>query len=189
MPNGTRLSERAYLTEHNASAGAEYVDGRIHYLPMPTPAHQRAARFLFRRLDAHLAAEGFDSQLHFMGLRVRVPDGAGGSRFREPDLALLLDADDLRQEATHWTGADFVAEIVSDDDPPRDTVRKRVEYAAAAIPEYWIVEPRPNVRTVTVLTLDGTEYREHGLFRDGDTAAGPLLPGFAVDVTACLDAR
>ena len=182
-PEGTVLSEVDYerlVTEYRT----EWVGGRLEYLPMNSDPHHSMMMFLLDAVRDHLRGAGFSPCVRPAGIGVRVPH-----RIREPDLVALLDEDDPRRTRMAWTGADFVAEIVSDDDPPRDTVRKRAEYAAAAIPEYWIVDPRPRSRTVTVLTLDGTEYREHGEFADGETAAGPLLPGFAVDVTALLDAR
>ena len=40
-----------------------------------------------------------------------------------------------------------------------------------------------------MLTLDGTEYAEHGIFARGERATSRLLPGFEVDVTAALDAQ
>ena len=79
-----------------------------------------------------------------------------------------------------------MTEVVSPDDPARDLVVKRADYAEAGIPEYWIVDPRN--KTVTVLALAGNDYVEHGAFTPGDTATSPLLPGFAVDVTALFAA-
>ena len=38
-----------------------------------------------------------------------------------------------------WLGADVVVEVVSPDDPERDTKLKRADYAEARIPEYWIL--------------------------------------------------
>ena len=38
-----------------------------------------------------------------------------------------------------------MVEVVSEDDPGRDLVTKRLEYAQAGIPEYWIVDPRKQV--------------------------------------------
>ena len=61
-----------------------------------------------------------------------------------------------------WTGADLVVEVVSPDDPSRDFVQKRGDYAEAGIPEYWIVEP--GTETITVLTLAGGTYVERGVF-------------------------
>ena len=56
------------------------------------------------------------------------------SRFREPDLVLLLNVDDLRNQNAFWLGIDLV-EIVSPDHVERDTVLKCADYAAAGIPE------------------------------------------------------
>jgi Uma2 family endonuclease len=56
----------------------------------------------------------------------------------------------------------------------------------ARIPEYWIVNPLDE--TITVLTLAGDAYAEHGVFRRGETATSALLDGFAAPVDAVFDA-
>ena len=112
-------------------------------------------------------------------MRIRV------GKFREPDLAALHDRSDPRNQNRFWLGADLVVEVVSPDDPNRDLVEKRADYAEAGVPEYWIIDPR--FESVTVLTLTGGAYAEHGAFSRGDTATSPLLDGFAVDVTALFD--
>ena len=58
--------------------------------------------------------------------------------------------------------------VVSPDDPGRDTRDKRLDYAEAGIPEYWIVNPLDE--TATVLELRGTAYAAHGVFRRGQQA-------------------
>src|SRR5205814_1403499 len=107
--------------------------------------------------------------------------------FREPDILLLRDANDPCRQNAYWRGADLVVEIVSPDDPERDTRVKRADYAAASIPECWIVNPQDE--TITVLQLTGDHYTEHSVFRRGATATSALLNGFAVAVDAVLDAR
>ena len=182
-PEGTVISEADYerlVTEFRT----EWVGGRIEYLPMNSDDHHSIMMFLLDALREHLRGAGFSPCVRPAGIGVRVPH-----RVREPDVIVLLDENDRRRTRMAWTGADLVVEIVSPDDPPRDTVRKRAEYAAAGVPEYWIVDPRPRVRAITVLALDGGDYREHGVFGEGETAASVLLPGFAADVAACLAAR
>ena len=71
-------------------------------------------------------------------------------------------------------------------DPERDTKVKRVDYADAGIPEYWIVNPLDE--TITVLTLHD-DYDEHGIFKRGEPATSVLLPGFGVGVDAVFDAE
>ena len=119
----------------------------------------------------------------FAALRLQIrPD-----KFREPDLLLLRDAADPRRQNRFWLGADLVVEVVSEDDPERDTVEKVADYAEAGIPEYWIVNPIEE--TITVLALAGAAYTAHGVFRRGERATSVLLDGFAVQVDAALDAR
>jgi Uma2 family endonuclease len=44
---------------------------------------------------------------------------------------LVLDQNDPRRQDAYWLGAGLVIEIVSPDDPERDTKVKRREYAQA----------------------------------------------------------
>ena len=159
----------------------EYTDGRVEVLPTPTERHQIILLFLYRLLYAQVQASPRDGVVVTSGLRMRVREG----KFREPDLLLLRDRSDPRRRDRFWLGADLVVEIVSPDDPARDLVVKRADYAEASIPEYWIVDPANE--TVAVLTLAGNAYVEHGVFARGDTATSPLLDGVAVDVAALFD--
>ncbi len=44
-------------------------------------------------------------------------------------------------------------------------------------------------QTITVLTLDWTSYREHGVFHRGQQATSKLLADFAVIVDEVFDAK
>ncbi len=167
------------LTDHSRRL-LEFTDGTIEVLPMPTDRHQVISRFLLFALFAFIQHTG--GMVLYAPLRIQIREG----KFREPDLLLVRDANDPRRQNRYWLGADLVVEIVSPDDPERDTKIKRAEYAKAGILEYWIVNPEDD--TITVLTLDGGSYREHGVFRRGNTADSVLLQGFTVQVDAVLDA-
>ena len=158
----------------------EFTDGRIEVLPMPTQEHQAISQFLFLALYSFV--QGIGGNVFYAPLRLRVREG----KFREPDLLLLIDADDPRSRNDYWLGADLVAEVVSPDNPDRDLIDKRKDYAEGGIPEYWIANPL--AETLTVLVLWGGEYREHGVFRPGEQAGSPRLPGFSVDVKEMFDA-
>jgi Uma2 family endonuclease len=116
-------------------------------------------------------------------LRVQIRPGV----FREPDLVLLLNADDPRRQHAFWYGADLVVEIVSPDKPERDTEEKPADYSAAGIPEYWIVNPIAD--TIAVLKLTNGRYETHGIFKRGELATSVLLNGFSITVDVVLDAR
>jgi Uma2 family endonuclease len=148
---------------------------------MPTKRHQVIVKYLLLMLNAVLDPRG--GIVLFAPLRLQVRKG----KFREPDLMAALDADDSRLQNAYWLGADLVMEVVSEDDPERDTVTKRGDYAEAGIPEYWIVNPIDE--TITVLCLEGEQYTEHGMFRRGDAATSALLESFVVEVNEVFEAR
>ncbi len=183
LPERGDWSEEDYLwlTNHTNRL-VEFSDGYIEVLPMPTDEHQRILLFLYRMLYDFIAA--YTSGIVLVApLRLRLKSG----KYREPDVIVLLSQADSRRENQYWNGADLVMEIVSPDDPDRDLVTKREEFAQIGIPEYWIVNPQK--ATITVLRLQGQSYLEYGEFERGQTAASVLLQGFAVDVGDALDAR
>ena len=180
MPPQGYWSDEQYLwLTDRTRRMVEFTDGRIEELPMPTATHQAIILFLLDVFNAYLRPRG--GFVLFAGLRVRIGEG----KFREPDVAALRDRSDPRNQDRFWLGADVVVEVVSPDDPGRDLVVKRADYAEAAIPEYWIVDAR--VETVTVLTLAGGAYVEHGVFSRGEAATSPLLDGLTIAVTAMVD--
>ena len=147
---------------------------------MPTKKHQAISRYLFLALLALMRRIGGD--VFYAPLRLRIRP----RKFREPDLLLVRSADDPRAGNEYWTGADLVVEIVSPDEPDRDHVTKRADYAEAGVPEYWIVDPQ--AETITVLQLADAGYVEHGIFGRGTTTTSVLFPEFDVSVDAVLDA-
>lgn len=168
-----------WLTDHTNRL-VEFTDGYIEVLPMPTDKHQAILEYLYITLRAFVRSRG--GVVRVAALRVQVRPGM----YREPDLIVLRDAGDPRRENRVWHGADLVIEIVSPDNPDRDLVEKRRDYAAAHIPEYWIADPR--VETITVLRLEGDGYVEHGVFGRDAQATSALLPDFSVEVSAIFDA-
>jgi len=178
---GTWTEEQYLRLTDRTNRLIEFVNGSIEVLPMPTDKHQSILAYLFLALYGFLLPQG--GKVQFAALRLLLPEGT----YREPDLLALLDANDSRRQNAGWLGADLVMEVVSPDDPSRDKVDKRTDYARAGIPEYWIVDPQEE--RITVLKLEGAGYAEHGVFQRGDSATSFLLEGFVVEVSATLDAR
>ena len=168
-----------WLTEHTNRL-VEYHDGQLEVLPMPTDRHQTILLYLYTIFAALVHPRG--GKVLVAPLRLRLARG----RYREPDLLLLCGANDPRRQDAYWEGADLVLEVVSPDDRRRDLVLKRTEYAAAAIPEYWIVDPE--YETITVLRLDHDMYIEDGVYQRGDIASSVLLTDLVVDITSVFDA-
>ena len=182
-PSQGQWSEEEYLALQNGTRRqVELTDGQIEVLPLPKPFHQRIAQYLFRFLEACVIAAG-SGEVFLAPLPIRLWAG----KYRDPDVSYFKPgriANPHRQPE----GADLAIEVVSDEkeDRHRDLVTKRKEYAEAGIAEYWIVDPQ--TETISVLVLDGGEYRVHGEFRSGDTATSVLLPNFTVDVKATFAA-
>ncbi len=187
-PDGTAMTRDQYRSRTFPDAGCEWVAGRIRYKPMTSDLHGAILTYLILALGAYRDRSGLSMAIRSSNQGVDVPDA-----IREPDVAVLSDRDDPRRGSMEWAGADVVFEIVSPDDPDRDRVRKRAEYAAAEIGEYWIVDPRARSREIVVLTRGESVGEGSGAWieatsAEGETATGALLPGFAVDVSACLNA-
>jgi Uma2 family endonuclease len=184
FPNQGDLDDADYLiaTEHTNRL-AEFTDGYIEILPMPTTEHQRLVRYLLGLLLALTPARG---EVLFAPLRVRLRRG----KFREPDVVFMLAENRSRIRSDFWDRADLVMEVVSGDEKSRerDLITKRSEYAAAGISEYWTVDVSTNTITVLTLPAGATAYLVHGEFAAGTQATSVLLSGFAVDVTAVFDA-
>jgi Uma2 family endonuclease len=167
------------MTDHSRRL-IEFADGYIEVLPMPTDKHQAISQFIFLALLAFIQHVG--GKVQYAPLRLQIRPG----KHREPDILLVRNMNDPRRQNQFWLGADLGVEIVSPDDPERDTKVKRADYAEAGIPEYWIVDPEHE--TISVLRLEGDAYTEHGIFRRSATATSALLSGFALSVDATLDA-
>jgi Uma2 family endonuclease len=182
FPNQGHWTVDEYL-RLNGNYLVEFSNGFIEVLSMPTDLHQAIVGFLYEALLMFIrpSKRGI---VRFAPLRVQVVEG----KFREPDVVFLLAQHEARRHNEFWETADLVMEVVSDDDRRRDLETKRLEYAQAGIPEYWIVDLQR--REITVLTLiAGNQYTEHGVFRAGDRATSLLLPGFEVPVTETFDVK
>ena len=176
FPAQGHWSEEEYLaldTNHLI----EYSHGQIEVLPMPTQSHQLLVIALFKFLDNFIRTRQLGTVL-LAPMRVQLWQG----KFREPDILFMRTEHEDRRSDQFWQGADLVMEVVSPDDPRRDRVTKRREYAQTGIPEYWIVDPAQ--RSITVLTLDEQTYALHGEFDEGADATSVLLDGFNVSVRA-----
>ena len=159
----------------------ELVDGRLEFIPVGNLLHQKIVFYLVAAL-MNLLRPGDHGEVSFAPFKVKTVGGC----FREPDIVAMLAENYHKCSPGHWRGADLAIEIVSPDDPERDYVAKREDYASAGIREYWIVDPIR--RCVVLLTLQDSEYQEVGTYLPGDVAKSQVVAGFEVDVTRTLAA-
>lgn len=156
--------------------GVELVEGCLEFLPMPSKKHQT----VIFRLAMVLAQVLDDERVQIAGYNLETIEDT----LRQPDVLATNDASNFEDDrATH---ADLAIEVVSPgtENRKRDEVKKRDEYAAAGIPEYWIVDPEN--RSIVVLSLDGDKYVELGCYAVGQTAVSKVIEGFSVVVDECF---
>jgi Uma2 family endonuclease len=171
-------TEAAYLAL-NTRRLVEFDDGCLEVLPMPDVVHQLIVWVLTSVLN-ELSVDGQNGLAVPSPFKLKIPNG----RWREPDVSYLMPRSLGRYRREWWDYADLTVEVVSPDDPNRDYVLKRADYALAGVPEYWIIDP--GAETITVLVLEGGAYRQAQRAGRGDVAQSVLLPGFRVDVTELL---
>ena len=178
FPEQGEWSEEAYL-RLNTNRLVEFNDGCIEVLPMPDALHQLLAWLLTTALNT-LKIDGD------VGVAIPAPFKLKGPnrKWREPDVSYLLPKNRHRYRRDWWDYADLTIEIVSTDDPSRDYVTKRQEYAAMGVPEYWIIDPVK--QTIHVLVLTESAYREVQVAGAGEVAISRTVAGFQVDVAAIL---
>jgi Uma2 family endonuclease len=183
FPRQGEWTEGEYLElESRGGRLVELVDGSLKVLPMPTLFHQLIVDYLHQQFKSFVVARKL-GVVAFAPCPIRLRP----KTFREPDI-FFLRTGRCTDPKTQPEGADLAIEVVSEDpsDRKRDLVEKKADYAQAAIPEYWIVDPQE--RRITVLVLDGEQYRADGEYHPGQMACSKLLDGLEIDVAAVFKA-
>jgi Uma2 family endonuclease len=133
-----RMTEEEFVVWCDEDTKAEWIDGEVIMPPPANLQHVDLAGFLNFVLRGFATARGLgvvygpELQVRFASLRRR----------RVPDL-LFVSTERVRiLKTTEVDGApDLIVEIVSPDSPARDWREKYLEYEAAGVREYWVVDP------------------------------------------------
>ncbi|MFV9673493.1 MAG: Uma2 family endonuclease [Acidimicrobiia bacterium] len=147
------------------SVRGEYIDGELVMSPSPTGPHQDAAAQIWKALEA-VIPDGVRSRLAWSWI-------TGADEFI-PDVIVF----DKTDETVRLTLTPHLAVEVLSTDRAADLFRKFSKYAAAGLPNYWIVDldESAGIEIVTY-ELDADRYIETGR-HSGDTEAtlnaGPM---------------
>jgi len=176
-PQGT-WTEADYLRLPHSRRVVELAGGRLIVQPPPTPTHQRVAGELAIALDQYLQANPIGEVL-FAALVVRL----GLNQLRMPDV-LFLRHEHAPRKRRHWIEGppDWIAEVLAPETRAIDEGEKLAEYARAAIPETWLVDPDARAIRVYVLSDLLPEYTLAARYIPGQIAVAETIPGFAVAV-------
>lgn len=191
-----RLSFEAYLeldsTECLTERRAEYLDGELRALPPEAEMNDWIADYLFLLLaNTGIFAAGV-IRPHTCEIEVPVL-AEGDPKTRFPDL-VILRPEHLTQTRKRLTLKRdmppplLVVEVVSPGDAnrSRDYDRKRNQYQALDIGEYWLIDPQQQV--VIVLELKADVYREVGQFRGDERITSPTFPSLKLTAQQVLSA-
>ncbi len=90
-------------------------------------------------------------RLYSQTFELRTREGAA----REPDIVIVLNEHlDRVEDVRIRRAADLAVEIISPDSVTRDRRDKLAEYAAAGVPEHWLVDPRESKQSWELFVLD-----------------------------------
>jgi len=149
VPPSERMTEEQFVHWCDEDTRAEWVDGEVIMMSPVSTEHTRLVRFLTSIL------EGF-AEHHDLGevfgpeSQIRLPETP--SR-RVPDLYFISKARQGLIQKNHFDGPpDLCIDIVSPDSLARDWREKYLEYEAAGVKEYWVIDPASQHVEVYVLT-------------------------------------
>lgn len=155
----------------------ELIDGEIIEMSPIGSKHARVVDFLTRFLTNILGQEFI--------VRIQSPIIAGDSSEPQPDVAILRFRDDFYGES-HPTGSDVVLVIeVSDSTVAFDRSRKVPKYAAAGIPETWLIDLESDHVEVHTIPKESA-YGLVKIYLRGENALSETLPEISLSVSDVL---
>jgi Uma2 family endonuclease len=158
----------------------ELLAGVVVTMAPGNPLHAAAVNHTFRTL---LRAVGDRATV-----RCQSPLVLGGHSVPEPDIAVCPGTDTSYNDA-HPTTALLLVEV-ADSSLVQDRLTKSALYAAASIPEYWILNLRENrVEVRRVPRPQTAEYSDVRTYVAGHTVALAALPGIVVAIDELLPRR
>ena len=185
-----KLTFEDYLTyEDDTDNRYELIDGELVTLPPESEPNTAIVSYLFLMLvNSGIAWRCI--KLHICEIQVPIlREGDAANRY--PDLVVLRPEHILLTASRLTVTLDMpppqlVVEVVSPGrvGRERDYDRKRAQYAARGIPEYWIVDPQEQM--VAVLRLESGQYVEVGVFQGEQGLVSPAFPQLSLTAQQVL---
>lgn len=173
-----KMSYDEYFAWTGEDTFSEWVDGEVTVFVPPDERHHDTSQFLTVLL--HLFVDLFDlGKILNAPFEMKLREGRS---YREPDLLFVARERLDRLDGQRLNGpADLVVEIVSDDSVTRDRRDKFAEYAAAGIPEYWLLDPRPGRQSFRPYRITAEGYYEDVPLDEVGRFHSTAIPGFWLD--------
>lgn len=172
-PPGGLITEAQYLAWCGADIRAEWVDGKVIVMSPVSTRHSRLMRFLLSLLNDYAQERELGEALG-PELSVRI----NSQRRRLPDILFIAKERAGLLLENHFEGApNLIVEVVSADSVERDWRVKYLEYEAAGVEEYWVIDPLD--RRVEAYAL-GPDKRYESLAAVAGKIASRVVPGFYI---------
>lgn len=175
FPALSRMSEADFLAWEQEGVRAEWVDGEVTVMSPANDDHIDLVDWLIAVFRMYVEKQEL-GRVQSDG-RVRLRDLR---KIRDPDILFVSQGQIDRLRPTHVEGApDLIVEVVSPDSAARDYREKYLDYQAAGVREYWIVDPLAERLEVWRLELDDSGKGQYQPIPVTDgRAQSALLPGF-----------
>jgi Uma2 family endonuclease len=171
-PSRRRMTEDEFVAWCDEDVKAEWVDGEVIVHSPANVGHVRFVKFLLKLLDDFVVAHDLGE---ILGPEFQVRIGRLRRR-RVPDILFIAQARLEIIKTSHVEGApDLIIEIVSPDSIARDWREKYLEYEAAGVHEYWVIEPAEEYVEAYAL---GEDQRYARLEEKEGAIHSTALPGF-----------
>jgi Uma2 family endonuclease len=155
---------------------SEWVDGRVVDVVTQNLRSNLIVQFLQEKISHHVRSS--TRGLVIFNFLMWLPDRPSG---RVPDLMFIAEEHQDRVRDTYLDGpADLAVEVVSLDSLVRDQRDKFLEYAAAGVREYWLIDEYHETARFYLLGADG-QYFEAAL-ADNGAYTSTVLPGLRLPI-------
>lgn len=132
------ISFEEYLEQSSDTHICEWVDGKIINMPGASFEHQSLSKFLVTILNLFVTQNDLGEIVYSPFVMKLEAERRG----REPDILFVGNEKQHLIKKNFLDGAaDLVVEIISPESVGRDRGEKFVEYEAAGIKEFWLIDP------------------------------------------------
>lgn len=159
----------------------ELHNGKLFFMPSPTPQHQRVVRRLSTQMDAFVTQHQL-GEIFFAPLDTVL----NAINTFQPDILFISQKRLSIIGKKKIEGApDLVVEVLSESNTPQEMSFKKHIYESYLVREYWLINLKKN--TVTVYANVEGELMPLGIFSGDDKVASQVLAGFSLSVKEILE--
>jgi len=182
IPPSARMTEEEFVAWCDEDTRTEWVDGDVVMMAPANYEHTKTSHWLASVMTSF--AEHFDLGEVLPDFQIRL---GNQRRRRGPDISFVSKERKEIIQRTHVEGApDLAVEVVSPDSVARDWREKYLEYEAAGVREYWVVDPMvQRVEAYALTQFSASEGatpspRYRRIEEKQGIITSTVLPGFAI---------